>query len=258
MRAYSKQLSEKHKSLTIEYQCNVSEEDYAAFESKKELLLKISEVENQAISVYDMHNKNYLFYHTKFNQELDNMLDGWLNKLSPFFFNNLLHPNDISFVHEAQVTTFDFLNNQPPQGRKDYKMVLDLTLAHPKGYFYRVVLQSIILELDKDGNIWLLMNIIDMISKDISYSPPQSQLINTKTGKQIALCNAETGNSALLTKREIEILKLLAQGLESKDIAQKLFISLNTVNNHRQKIIYKTGSENSGQALLYAKRIGLI
>ncbi len=258
MRSNPKQLSAKHQALTSEYLCNVSEDDYAAFESKKELLQKISEVENQAISVYDMHRKSYLFYRTKFNMELDNMLDKWLNELSPSFFINLLHPNDTSFVRHAQVATFDFLNNQPPQERKDYKMVLDLTLVHPKGYFYRVVLQSVILELDKDGKIWLVMNIIEMISKNSSYTLPQCQLIDTKNGKQIALPGFNAENSVALTNREKEILKLLAQGLESKDIAQKLFISLNTVNNHRQNIINKTGTENMGQALLYAKRIGTI
>lgn len=137
-------------------------------------------------------------------------------------------------------------------------MVLDLTLVHPNGYFYRVVLQSVILELDKDGKIWLVMNIIEMISKNSSYTLPQCQLIDTKNGKQIALPGFNAENSVALTNREKEILKLLAQGLESKDIAQKLFISLNTVNNHRQNIINKTGTENMGQALLYAKRIGTI
>jgi DNA-binding NarL/FixJ family response regulator len=79
-----------------------------------------------------------------------------------------------------------------------------------------------------------------------------------ETGKQCLFNNLDADNNVLLTKREIEILKLLAQGLESKDIAKKLFISLNTVNNHRQNIISKTGTENTGQALLYAKRIGII
>jgi DNA-binding CsgD family transcriptional regulator len=65
-------------------------------------------------------------------------------------------------------------------------------------------------------------------------------------------------SGTLLTKRETEILGLIAQGLDSRDISKRLFISVNTVNNHRQNILSKTRSENTTQALLYAKRIGII
>lgn len=62
----------------------------------------------------------------------------------------------------------------------------------------------------------------------------------------------------LLTDRETEVLKLFSQGLDSHDIAERLFISVNTVNNHRQKILSKTRTENTTQALLYAKKVGII
>jgi DNA-binding NarL/FixJ family response regulator len=62
----------------------------------------------------------------------------------------------------------------------------------------------------------------------------------------------------LLTDRETEVLKLISQGLDSHDIAERLFISVNTVNNHRQKILSKTRTKNATQALLYAKKVGII
>jgi DNA-binding CsgD family transcriptional regulator len=46
---------------------------------------------------------------------------------------------------------------------------------------------------------------------------------------------------SVLSKREIEIVKLIAKGLGSKEIAQKLFLSINTVNTHRRNITGKTG-----------------
>ena len=59
-------------------------------------------------------------------------------------------------------------------------------------------------------------------------------------------------------KRETEILSLIACGYDSKNISDKLFISINTVNNHRQNILRKTKTENTTQALLYCKRLGII
>ncbi len=47
-----------------------------------------------------------------------------------------------------------------------------------------------------------------------------------------------------LTSREFEVLQLLAHGFSSKDIAEKLFISPNTVEYHRKQLLRKTASRN--------------
>ena len=61
-----------------------------------------------------------------------------------------------------------------------------------------------------------------------------------------------------LNKRELEIVKLLAEGYSSKLIADKLFISFHTVNTNRQKIIEKTHSKNTGGVVQFAVSHGLI
>jgi DNA-binding CsgD family transcriptional regulator len=48
-----------------------------------------------------------------------------------------------------------------------------------------------------------------------------------------------------LTRREIEILKLICDGYSSKDISEKLFISINTVETHRKKILLKLNVKNT-------------
>lgn len=59
-------------------------------------------------------------------------------------------------------------------------------------------------------------------------------------------------NPSQLSKRELEILKLMAGGLSSKQIAGTLNISKDTVNNHRKKMLEKTGCKNSIEILSYA------
>ena len=61
-----------------------------------------------------------------------------------------------------------------------------------------------------------------------------------------------------LSKRELEIVKLMAEGYSSKLIADKLFISFHTVNTHRQRIIEKTNSKNTGGVVQFAVSHGLI
>ncbi|RXM50316.1 LuxR family transcriptional regulator [Chryseobacterium sp. CH25] len=55
-----------------------------------------------------------------------------------------------------------------------------------------------------------------------------------------------------LTRREMEILKLICDGFSSKDICEKLFISINTVETHRKKILLKLNVKNTAGVVKYA------
>ena len=61
-----------------------------------------------------------------------------------------------------------------------------------------------------------------------------------------------------LTNREYEVLKLIALGKTSKEIADSLFISKNTVDTHRNKMLQKLKLTNSSALISYAFKSGLI
>ncbi|MDI3319936.1 response regulator transcription factor [Pinibacter soli] len=65
-------------------------------------------------------------------------------------------------------------------------------------------------------------------------------------------------NPVHLTKREIEVLKCINVGLSSKQIADKLFASLNTINNHRKNILKKTHTKNTSELISFALKQGLL
>lgn len=60
-----------------------------------------------------------------------------------------------------------------------------------------------------------------------------------------------------LTPREIEVLKLIADGLSNSEIADKLVLSNATVKTHINRIFYKTGARDRAQAVRYAYKHGL-
>jgi HD-GYP domain-containing protein (c-di-GMP phosphodiesterase class II) len=64
--------------------------------------------------------------------------------------------------------------------------------------------------------------------------------------------------SAALTDRELQVLRLLAQGLATKQIARRLSVSSKTVDNHLQRIYPKLGVTTRAGATLYAARAGLL
>lgn len=61
-----------------------------------------------------------------------------------------------------------------------------------------------------------------------------------------------------LSLRELEIIKLIAQGLTNKQIAAELFISEKTVETHRKNIFRKTSTHNVGSLLHLVKRLGIL
>ncbi|MGW2094195.1 helix-turn-helix transcriptional regulator [Promicromonospora sukumoe] len=61
-----------------------------------------------------------------------------------------------------------------------------------------------------------------------------------------------------LTEREVEVLRLVAQGLSNREIARSLVISGNTAANHVRSILLKTGCENRTRAARYASTHGLL
>ena len=60
-----------------------------------------------------------------------------------------------------------------------------------------------------------------------------------------------------ISKREYEVLLLLGQGLSNQQIADKLFVSMNTVKTHTSRLFEKLEVKNRTQAILKAKGLGL-
>jgi len=70
--------------------------------------------------------------------------------------------------------------------------------------------------------------------------------------------NEEQQRQLGITKRELEILELIAHGLSNREIADKLFVSENTVKTHSSRLFDKLSAKRRTQAVQIGKEIGLI
>jgi len=61
-----------------------------------------------------------------------------------------------------------------------------------------------------------------------------------------------------ISKREYEVLELMAQGLSNQEIADKLFVSLNTIKTHSSNLFMKLDARRRTQAVRRAKELGLL
>jgi DNA-binding CsgD family transcriptional regulator len=72
-------------------------------------------------------------------------------------------------------------------------------------------------------------------------------------------CHNEAKREELaITPREMEILELIAQGLSNREIAEKLFVSENTVKTHSSRVFDKLGARRRTQAVQLGKEFGLL
>jgi DNA-binding CsgD family transcriptional regulator len=70
--------------------------------------------------------------------------------------------------------------------------------------------------------------------------------------------NQERLRELSITKRELEILELIAQGMSNREIAEKLFVSENTVKTHSSRLFDKLSAKRRTQAVQIGKELGLI
>jgi NarL family two-component system response regulator LiaR len=61
-----------------------------------------------------------------------------------------------------------------------------------------------------------------------------------------------------ITRRELDILELMAQGMSNREIAEKLFVSENTVKTHSSRVFDKLGAKRRTQAVQLGKQFGLL
>jgi len=235
--------------------------DYSVAEKHKTMLQQLSVIGNSSISVFDHYKKEHIYYSDNFCRFLG-YESGFIDKREKDFIDSKIHPDDFIALTENGISLLKLFYRFSSEEKTNYKLVNEFRILNSEDKYLRVIEQHQILELDISGNLWLSLGIIDISPDQKSEEGLNSQLLNFKTGKTINFGkNAgirKEFQKPELTLRETEILKLVKEGLLSKEISDKLSISLHTVNTHRQKILDKLGANNSIEAISYASGLGLL
>jgi NarL family two-component system response regulator LiaR len=77
-------------------------------------------------------------------------------------------------------------------------------------------------------------------------------------GEQPFIPDEEKRENLGITRRELEILELIAQGMSNREIAEKLYVSENTVKTHSSRVFDKLGAKRRTQAVQLGKEFGLL
>jgi DNA-binding NarL/FixJ family response regulator len=96
------------------------------------------------------------------------------------------------------------------------------------------------------------------MSGDTPLSPRIARLVVERARAAAGGSQAATAGADELTGRELEVLQLLAEGLDNREIASRLFVSQTTVKRHVASIVAKLGVSNRVQAAIWAVRAGVL
>ena len=127
--------------------------------------------------------------------------------------------------------------------------VLVLTMHHSAEFVKNIVKAGAAGYLKKDSDPETLLSAIRSIMTVGTYYPPE-------TAQLVLQSLQEQKSGPEVSPREKEVIKLIAEGLTTKQIADKLFLSKFTVESHRQNILLKLGLKNSAELVKYALKRG--
>ena len=158
---------------------------------------------------------------------------------------NLVHPDDLEVVRRIDKKVWEFLDTLPEEEKLTYKYIYEMRVLD-RGKYVRMIYQTRLLAF-KDDN-FLAMGMIDLAPEQSANTSVRFQIKNCLTD-EIVPFSIETATDTLLTPREREILALAKEGMFSKEISEKLNISIHTVNRHRQNILEKLQVDNIIEAI---------
>ena len=158
---------------------------------------------------------------------------------------NLVHPDDLEVVRRIDKKVWEFLDTLPEEEKLTYKYIYEMRILD-RGKYVRMIYQMRLLAF-KDDN-FLAIGMIDLSPEQSANTSVRFQIKNCITDEVVPFA-IEIATDVLLTPREREILALAKEGMFSKEISEKLNISIHTVNRHRQNILEKLQVDNIIEAI---------
>ena len=208
---------------------------------------------NLADSSISNHHKNILKIHG---------LSDYPTHLSEIF--SLIHPDDIPFVLKAEHAVVEKIKQIGTEHQLFLKPSYCFRMKTKKGKYELFHHQAVHTMIDEKHRLFQSVNIhtnIQHITPQNPYTVLITGISPRKDFHQFTVQPTDekkNSDQPNLTKREIEILILIAKGYSGKEISDQLILSEHTIRSHRKNILKKTDSRNSKELIRKAFEWGLV
>jgi DNA-binding CsgD family transcriptional regulator len=152
-----------------------------------------------------------------------------------------------------------FLKSIPPNEHHNYIFSYNYRLKNSKGEYVNLLQRNCFIKSDDKGLPLVSMG----VAINIEHYKKENPVIQIVEKVNLDNNSAETvfkkvyylnEESNIFSKREKEVLLWVTDGLTSKEIAEKLYISEGTVINHRKNMILKSGTKNTSELISFAMK----
>lgn len=135
--------------------------------------------------------------------------------------------------------------------------IIYLTLIRGTRYVHKLLKYQVQGYILKNASVDELLNAIRTVGAGGTYFSKEIDILSDNDFRN-TLTVEDKQVSEILSKREVEVLKLVCKEFSNAEIAQKLFLSVSTVETHRKNLIAKLGVQNTVGLVKFAIRNNLI
>lgn len=169
---------------------------------------------------------------------------------------NRMHPEDLVEKRMLEYEFFKFVNPFSGTEKLNYQATCRIRLKNAADEYILIDNSTQIISPSPAGKIWLILCTYTLAS-DQKWSGTINPVIKNNHSADLIKLSFNDRKRHILTVREKEILLLIKEGKASKQIAEILDISINTVNRHRQNILEKLSVANSIEAITAVESMNL-
>lgn len=192
---------------------------------------------------------------------VDDILGYSAERFSFAVFFEMIHPDDLPFIFSAYKRVLKCIFDCEDKNSKlSVSFIASFRIKNSKGNYRHILNKTSVIEL-VDGTITRVINTSTDIS-DLNLRPYAS--IDFKMGNNIGFSENKKDIQhapdyvSLFSKREMSVIRLIAEGKKSSEIAEILGISIKTVNTHRRNILGKSDGHNIIEVISLMKELSLV
>ncbi|WP_163631386.1 MULTISPECIES: LuxR C-terminal-related transcriptional regulator [Bacteroidales] len=214
----------------------------------------------QSVAVLTNYQDNYSYIFAGAFGSVFGMKSGstYINSAFEDDIFNKIHSDDLLERHVLELRYFHFLKTLSPEDRYKYSTHSYIRTRNADGIYKYITHRTYFLTSLSNGIIWLALCTYSPCLEQNPRKGIEGKIVNNENGEILPAAEYIHCDKMILSEREIEILREIAVGKGSKEIASELYISPYTVYRHRQNLIRKLKVSNSAEAVKTALLMGLI
>lgn len=225
------------------------------------------EVHKKLLQIFQVGDYYYLIFSLKeslfdlVSKEVETVLGYKPEEFDLSTLLSIIHPEDQAWFLNIENKVAEFFRKLTLAQIPNYKVRYDYRIKKSNGEYIRILQQVITIQHNEEGGVLRTF----VVHTDISHLKMEGKPVLSFIGLNgepsfvdVDIQKVFPEPSEFLSRREREILSLLVEGKETKEIAGELFISPETVSTHRKNLLYKTQARNTAELITMAIRKGWV